>query len=126
VPRVARPQGMPRRHRFSERGSFGPVLQSRRKYRGRVCTLHVAQRARAPARFGLALTRKLVPRASDRNRIKRVAREAFRRHAAKLGPWDCVLSLRQRYDAKDEPVLLEELRSGLDRLTTAPETAAES
>jgi len=116
VPRAARPQGLPRRHRFSQRGAFGPVLQSRRKVRGPVCTLHVKARPAPPARFGLALPRKLVPSSVDRARLKRVAREAFRRHPAKAGAWDCVLTLKGRYDASQEEALLAELRAALDGL----------
>lgn len=117
VPRAARPQGLPRRHRFSHRGAFGPVLQSRRKVRGAICTLHVAARPTPPARFGLALPRKLVARSVDRTRLKRVAREAFRRHPAKSGAWDCVLTLRSRYDAANEDRLLAELQAALDGLS---------
>jgi ribonuclease P protein component len=109
VSRAARPQGLPRRHRFSTRGSFGPVLQARRKLRGRLSTLHVLARNATCSRFGIALTRKLVPRSVDRVRLKRVAREAFRRHAVKLASCDCVLTLRLRYAPADEAELLREL-----------------
>ena len=119
MPRAARAQGLPRRHRFSERGSFGPVLQSRRKVRGELCTLHVLERPSGASRFGLALTRKLVPHAVDRNRLKRVARDAFRRHGAKGRALDCVLTLRQRYQPAQEAALLAELQGALDRLIPA-------
>ena len=43
------------------------------------------------ARLGLAVARKHLPRAVARNRVKRVAREAFRVIAAELGDCDVVL-----------------------------------
>lgn len=42
-------------------------------------------------RLGLAVARKHLPRAVARNRVKRVAREAFRAFAADLGGLDVVL-----------------------------------
>ena len=85
------------------------MLQGRRKLRGRLTTLHVLDRNAPCSRFGIALTRKLVPRSVDRIRLKRVAREAFRRHAVKMGSFDCVLTLRQRYAPAEEAALLSEL-----------------
>ena len=113
--RAARPHGLPRRHRFSTRGSFGPALQGRRKLRGRLSTLHVLARNAPCSRFGISLTRKLVPRSVDRTRLKRVAREAFRRHAVKLASCDCVVTLRVRYTPADEGEFLRELHEHLSK-----------
>ena len=114
MPGAARPQGLPRRHRFSERGAFGPVLQSRTKVRGRLATLHVLPRDAGASRFGISLPRKLVARSVDRARLKRVARELFRTHGVKLRPVDCVVTLRQRYSPSDEAAVLAELRAAFD------------
>ena len=43
------------------------------------------------ARLGLAVSRKVDPHAVGRNRIKRIARESFRRVRAHLPPLDCAL-----------------------------------
>lgn len=92
--RDARPAGLSRRHRFSTRGSFAPALRSARKIRGQFAVLHFASRAAPPARLGIALTRRLAPRAVDRNRFKRIVRETFRRHPVKALALDCVVALR--------------------------------
>jgi ribonuclease P protein component len=96
--RETRRQGYSRLHRFAERGSFGPVLRSSRKLRGRLAVIHVAPGRSPNGRLGLALTRRLVPLAVDRSLVKRIVREAFRRHAVKASGLDCVLTLRARFE----------------------------
>ncbi|HET7728576.1 MAG TPA: ribonuclease P protein component [Usitatibacter sp.] len=119
MPRNARPEGYSRRHRFAERGSFGPILRSPRKIRGALATLHAAPGRPGASRFGLALTRRLVPNSVDRNRVKRLAREAFRRHPVKAAGLDCVLSLRGRIDGVADAALAAEFAILLDRLDSA-------
>ncbi len=118
MPRAGRPQGLARCHRFTERGAFGPVLRGSRKLRGSFLVLHAAPAAR-PARLGVALTRRLVRSAVARNRIKRMVREAFRRHAVKNGSFDCVLALRERYDATHDAALRAEVERLFDKLVEA-------
>jgi ribonuclease P protein component len=107
--RDARPEGFSRRHRFSTRGAFGPVLRGSRKLRGHLAVMHVVPGSSQASRLGIALTRRLVPAALDRNRVKRLAREIFRRHPVKQGGLDCVIALRERFDATQVPALREEL-----------------
>ena len=114
MPRSARSEGYSRRHRFAQRGSFGPVLRSSRKIRGRIAILHVVPGRPGASRFGLALTKRLVPRSTDRNRVKRIAREAFRRHPCKAAGMDFVLTLRERIDAVDDAALSVEFGALLD------------
>ena len=47
-----------------------------------------------PARLGLAIARRRVRRAVDRNRIKRLARESFRHHRQELLGLDLVVMAR--------------------------------
>ena len=116
MPRDARKEGYSRRHRFSVQGSFGPVLRGSRKVRGRFAILHVAPGQPGKSRLGVALTRRLVPHSVDRNRVKRLVRDTFRRHVVKHAGLDCVVSLRERFDAaKSEPVFAE-IRTLFDQL----------
>ena len=116
MPREARKEGYSRRHRFSVQGSFGTVLRGSRKVRGRFAILHVAPGRAGQSRLGIALTRRLVPRSVDRNRVKRLVRDTFRRHVVKHAGFDCVVSLRERFDAaKAEPVFAD-IRTLFDQL----------
>jgi len=116
MPRSARNEGYSRRHRFAERGSFGPVLRSSRKIRGRLAVIHAAQGRAGISRLGVALTKRFVPDSTDRNRVKRLARETFRRHSIKGAGLDCVLTLRGRIDTEDDAILAAEFRALLDQL----------
>jgi ribonuclease P protein component len=107
MPRHARKEGFSRRHRFAQRGSFGPVLRSPRKIRGRLAVVHAVTGAGTGSRLGIALTRRLVPSSVERNRVKRMVRETFRRHEVKDAGLDCVVTLRSRFD----PATAEELRA---------------
>ena len=123
MPRAARPQGYSRRHRFTELGAFGPVIRGSRKERGALTTLHISLRpsmpnasgAPAESRFGLALTRRMVPLAVARNRIKRIGREVFRRHEVRLAGLDLVLMMRTKIPAEAEAAFRAELAGHFDQ-----------
>lgn len=53
---------------------------------------------KSSARLGLAITKKKLKKAVDRNRIKRITREAFRHHCPALIPIDVVLIVKVSYD----------------------------
>ena len=118
MPRDARPQGLSRRHRFNQRGSFGPALQAGRKLRGRLAVLHLKSNATPGSRLGVALTRRYVPSAVERNHLKRLVREAFRRHELKGRGLDCVVTLRGKLDAAQCGAAVEEIRGLFDQAVT--------
>jgi ribonuclease P protein component len=64
----------------------------------RVCDAHLTVLARAngtgTARLGLAISKKSLRRAVDRNRVKRILREAFRQRYALLPGLDVVVMTR--------------------------------
>jgi ribonuclease P protein component len=116
MPRSARKEGYSRRHRFTTRGAFGPVLRGTRKLRGRLCVVHVAAAPDGNSRLGIALTKRLVPSSSERNRLKRLAREIFRRHVVKQSGFDCVVMLRQKFSPDQAAPIAAELMSHFDQL----------
>ena len=116
MPREARKEGYSRRHRFSVQGSFGTILRGSRKLRGRFAILHVAPGQPGNSRLGIALTRRLVPDAVDRNRVKRLVRDTFRRHVVKHAGLDCVVSLRERFDPAQAEPLFAEIGTLFDQL----------
>jgi ribonuclease P protein component len=98
MPPGARAQALPRRHRFTTQGAFGPILRAGRKARGNHVVIHAVAGATGASRIGTALSRRHVPSAVERNRIKRIVRETFRRHAVKGAVIDCVVMVRHRLD----------------------------
>ena len=116
MPRAGRPQAFSRRHRFAARGSFGPVLASPRKSRGALAVVHAVAGAPGRSRLGIALTRRLVPSAVERNRVRRIVREVFRRHALKNAGIDCVVALRTKWPADDGEMLARELTALFDQV----------
>jgi len=68
-------------------------------------------------RLGLLVTRQHASRASERNRIKRCVREAFRLEQARLGALDVLV--RPPYGIKPSPQMILRLREILATLSAA-------
>ncbi|HET7548014.1 MAG TPA: ribonuclease P protein component [Usitatibacter sp.] len=119
MPPRARAQALSRRHRFTGPGAFGPALRSGRKVRGDTLVLHAARASGDASRVGIALSRRHVPSAVARNRIKRIVREAFRRHPLKHCEIHCVFALRERVRPEALVRLPDEVARLLDELQRA-------
>jgi ribonuclease P protein component len=76
------------------------------------------------ARLGLAVSRKVDPRAVGRNRIKRALREEFRRRRAELAPGAYVVVARPPARDAANPALRETLAMLLRRAGALPPTGA--
>jgi ribonuclease P protein component len=61
------------------------------------------------ARLGLAISKKQLRRAVDRNRIKRLVRESFRQHQDQLTGLDCVVMVRTSVSALSNAAIFERL-----------------
>jgi ribonuclease P protein component len=61
------------------------------------------------ARLGLAISKRVSKRAVERNRIKRLLRESFRRIRSQLPPVDMVIMAREQAAGVSGPELLAEL-----------------
>src|SRR5215472_1617725 len=61
-------------------------------------------------RMGLAISKRVSKRAVDRNRIKRLVRESFRRHRLELPPIDLMVMAREQAVNLPGPELLDELQ----------------
>ena len=92
------------------------MLRASRKIRGELAVLHVASGREGRSRFGIALTRRLVPSSVDRSRVKRALREVFRRHPAKRLGFDCVVMLRARYGQGQAGAIAADVGGMLDQL----------
>ncbi|MBS0335807.1 MAG: ribonuclease P protein component [Proteobacteria bacterium] len=77
-------------------------------------TFFFSARPSGPARLGILISRKHAALATDRNRIKRCIREAFRQAQGKLGALDVLV--RPPYGLKASSGTVERLCSCLERL----------
>ncbi|PLY16965.1 MAG: ribonuclease P protein component [Sedimenticola sp.] len=68
------------------------------------------------ARLGLAIAKKNLKRAVDRNQVKRVVRESFRSHQPELEGLDIVVLSRKGIPAGDKPLLHASLEKHWARL----------
>jgi ribonuclease P protein component len=83
----------PRSARVRTRAEYTAVFERARRTSEPLLSVHWHAHA-APARLGLAVSRKVDKRAVERNRIKRVLREQFRQLRAQLPGGDYVVVAR--------------------------------
>jgi ribonuclease P protein component len=98
--------------RLRQPREFEKVLAGGIRLNEKLLTLAVGASPLDTARMGLAISAKAVPRAVDRNRIKRAARESFRLNRAQLPPRDLVVLARSGAGKAEG----SELRATLERL----------
>lgn len=103
-------QGLPPRLRLRRPAEFRAVLSTRRAINQGGLRLAFLANDLGHARLGLAIAKRVLPRAVDRNRLKRLIRESFRHHRALLGGYDLVVLARQGVREHDN----EQIRASLD------------
>jgi ribonuclease P protein component len=102
--------GFPPEHRLHSPAEFGRVFAEPIRSSDRYFTVLARSSGRSIARLGLTVSRRSAKRAVDRNRLKRLARESFRRQRA-LPAWDFVILARAGADQAERHAL----RASLDR-----------
>ena len=111
--------GLPPAARVRARAEFDRVFERGRRTSDPILSLHWL-RDDAPARLGLAVSRKVDPRAVGRNRIKRVLRAQFRAVRAQLPPGAYVLVARGDAARADNPALRAAFSTLLRRAGALP------
>ncbi len=114
--------GLPRSARVRLGAEFERVFADGRRNADPLMSLHWL-RGTAPARLGLAVSRKVDPRAVGRNRIKRVIRAEFRTLRLQLVDGDYVLVLRAAARTSDGKALRAAMTSLFRRAGALPPAA---
>lgn len=83
-------------HRLLREDGFGHVVHAE-SMANRHFKVFFAQNGRNNARLGIVSSKKILPRAVDRNRVKRLIRETFRQHSIKSRKLDVVVMVRPAY-----------------------------
>ncbi len=89
-----RPLGLGREKILRKTDDFSSVFRFRSVVRGTCVDVHTRPNDLAHARLGLIVSRRVVPHATQRNRYKRLMREAFRLRQQELGNLDVVARLK--------------------------------
>lgn len=110
----ARRYGLGAERRLRQSAVFVQLLREGKRRSISGYTFYLGRRDNGPPRLGILVTRKHSARATDRNRIKRCIREAFRLEQESLGALDVLV--RPPYGAKPSPRMLLQLRELFSRL----------
>jgi ribonuclease P protein component len=119
---AARPKGA-RRYRLSGAGEFDALFRRARRVEGRFLQLLWSEAAREPGRAGFAIPAKALPRAVDRNRLRRMLREAVRAARPSIESMDVILRLRRSAPRAEFASIVREAAQMLANLlaTTKPQ-----
>lgn len=89
-----RPFGLGRDKILCKTDDFSSVFRFKSVVRGTCVDIHTRPNGLAHARLGLIVSRRVAPHATQRNRYKRLMREAFRLRQQELGDLDVVARLK--------------------------------
>jgi ribonuclease P protein component len=110
-----RPAGFSPEQRLHTAKEFGRVFADPARSSDRFFTMLGRPNARPSARLGLTISRRAAKRAVDRNKLKRLAREAFRMQQS-LPCWDFVVMAKTGADRSERRLLRESLDRHFARL----------
>lgn len=99
----------PRAARLLKKGDFARLRESSRRIHSRFFTAEYRSTDDTAARLGLAVSRRVSKLAVQRNRLKRLARDSFRRRRGQLGAYDILVIARSAAVQQSGPELLADL-----------------
>lgn len=113
---ATRDRRFPRAARLTESPQFLRVFEQARRRGDRFFTVLATPNDVGMARLGMAVSRRQLPRAVDRSRIRRIIRESFRQHRQDLGAYDIVVLARSEAARVDNAQLFAALERHWRRL----------
>ena len=110
-----------RRYRLTRPAEFSRVFNNAQRSADRYFTVLFRSNQSDSARLGFAVAKKQIPAAVGRNRVRRLARESFRKQRRSLPPVDIIILARSAAAAAANTELLASLDRHWQRLHTTPE-----
>ncbi|MBS0286486.1 MAG: ribonuclease P protein component [Proteobacteria bacterium] len=95
---------------------FQRVFKQGRKQKGALFTLFCYANGKIQARLGLAVAKRHVPSAVNRNRIRRLIRESFRYYQSQISGNDVVVVITRQFPKVSNQILQEELNQQWQKL----------
>lgn len=95
---------------------FQRVFKQGRKQRGALFTLFCYANGKMQARLGLAVAKRHIPSAVNRNRVRRLIRESFRYHQSQISGNDVVVVITRQLPNVSNRMLQEELNQQWQKL----------
>jgi ribonuclease P protein component len=108
--------GFPRTRRLCTAADFRRVFEQPCKSADSRLTVLARTNGKSYPRLGLAISKRQVRKAADRNRIKRLIRESFRLRQHSLGGLDFVVMARSAATQADHETLFRSLQQHWDIL----------
>jgi len=116
--------GLPREARLLRPADFAALRTSSGRLGGRCFHLRHGPNGLDHARLGLAISKRVSKRAVERNRIKRLVRESFRRIRTQLPAIDVMVMAREQAAGVTGSELLAELEGLWQRLLAGAHPSA--
>ena len=106
---------LPKQRRLRSRPEFQKVYAEGQRYDGRLWAAFLRQNGSSEHRLGVTASSKAIGNAADRNRVKRLLREVFRRNSTELNGlkrrYDWVLNAKRSLLASTEELRFREFRN---------------
>jgi ribonuclease P protein component len=112
----------PRSARLLAKVAFDAAFGRGARFGGQFLRLHVLMLPGEPARLGCALAKRSIPLATDRNRVRRQIREAFRHQRDALAGRQLVFSAKPEAAKASNPALRADVERLLARAAALNET----
>ena len=100
--------GVDRRNRLTGPRAFARVLRHGRRHEGEYLQLVSAMAAGDGGRYGFVIGRKALPRAVDRNRVRRMLRVVMRDARSAVDRFDVIVRLKRGAPRAEFPLVVAE------------------
>jgi ribonuclease P protein component len=103
-------------YRLQKTDEFSSVFAFRRALKGRLLIVHYRPNELRTARLGVVVAKRFAKQANQRNLVKRIVREQFRRRRATLPALDLVVRLNAPLAGATRAMINDDMVQLLDRL----------